>query len=101
MLSATEERIRRDVVAAIDHLLREEMGEFGLKAVSVSAAEDHDGDPVLMVEAEYGPDGAPVEPRKVARLATKLRELLWNLGERRFPHIRHHFASDQRIAGYS
>jgi hypothetical protein len=89
-----------EVVAAVTEIVEREMGPFGLRAVRVTAAEDHDGDPILLVEADYRSGGKPIEPKVVAGLATKLRQRLWDMGETRFPHVRHHFSADQKVAGY-
>jgi hypothetical protein len=95
-----QNRVGGKVVAAIKKIVEQEMGPFGLRAVTVRAAEDHDGDPILLVEADYCSGGEPIEPKVVAGLATKLRQRLWDMGETRFPHVRHHFSADQKVAGY-
>lgn len=89
--------VREDVIAAIETIVRQEMEPFGLKSVKVTAAEDHDGDPTLAIDAEYRSAGRAIDPRVVAGLVTKLRNRLWDLGEMRFPYIRHHFSSRQKV----
>lgn len=95
-----DETIREDVVGAIEDVLRRDMRSYGLSAVRVSAGEDHDGDPILIVDADYQSGGRPIDPKAVAALVSKLQTRLWAMGERRFAQIRHHFAHDQKIAGY-
>ncbi len=96
-----DDLIPSDVVTAVEEILRQDMGPYGLDAVRISAGEDHDGDPMLIVEADYRPGGRPIDPRIVAALVTKLRNRLWLIGEKRFAYVRHHFPADQKIAGYS
>jgi hypothetical protein len=94
------DKVGDDIVAAVTEIVGREMGPFGLRAVTVRAAEDHDGDAILLVEADYRSGGKPIEPKVVAGLTTKLRRRLWDMGETRFPHIRHHFSGRQKVAGY-
>ncbi len=89
------------VVAAVQATVRGEMEPFNLRSVRVTAAEDHDGDPILFIDADYESGGRPIEPEVVAGLVTKLRNRLWDLGETRFPHIRHHFPEPPSLAGHS
>lgn len=93
----THSPINEDVAAAIEEIVRREMGPFGLREVTIKPGEDHDGDPVLWVETSYTLDGQPIEPDVVAGLVSKLRERLWALGETRFPHVRHRFLDEQKV----
>ena len=97
----TRETISKSVAASVREIVGREMKPFGLVSVDVTAAEDHDGDPILWIDANYGPGGDPIEREVVAGLVTKLRDRLWDLGETRFPHVRHHFLEEQRVAGDS
>lgn len=89
-----------EVVDTIEEVVRAEMDRFGLDRVTVTPGEDHDGDPILLIEAHYRLSDQPVEPKVMAGLATKLRDRLWSLGETRFPHVRHHFAEQQKVVGF-
>jgi hypothetical protein len=80
-----------EVVALIERTVRESMSPFGLKSVEVEPGEDHDGDPVIFVEANYDLSGTPIDTEVTARLTSVLRDRLWEAGERRFPHIHHNF----------
>jgi len=73
------------------------MQPFGLKSVDVRAGEDHDGDPVIFVEAHYELSETPVETMAIIGLLGILRERLWNTGEKRFPHVRHRFDERQEV----
>lgn len=85
------------IVALIREVVRESMEGFGLHAVSVRAGQDHDGDPVLFVEADYNLTDTPIDMVVTAALTTKLRDRLWEAGETRFPHVRHMFPEHQKI----
>lgn len=89
--------VNSEIMALIEQTVREMMGPFGLKSVSVRAGEDHDGDPVIFVEAHYGLSETPVDLEVTSALATTLRSRLWEHGEVRFPHIRHKFNENQKV----
>lgn len=94
------EPVSQEVVDAITRIVGEEMAPFGLRNVTVTPGEDHDGDPILEVAAYYDPRGLPIDTKVVAGLGLKLRDRLWDLGETRFPHLRHHFDERQKVVGY-
>lgn len=85
------------IVELIRDTVRESMQAFGLRGVSVRVGEDHDGDPVLFVEADYDLTDTPIDTAVTAGLTTKLRDKLWAVGETRFPHIRHKFPEEQKV----
>lgn len=89
--------IRSEIVELIKGTVQESMGPFGLKAVNVQSGEDHDGDPVIFVEAEYDLSDTPIDTAVTAKLTSILRDRLWAADERRFPHIRHKFDEKQKI----
>ncbi|MGH6719851.1 MAG: hypothetical protein ACREER_11075 [Alphaproteobacteria bacterium] len=91
--------VPKKVKDAIKRIIRREVGRFGLRDVRVSPGEDHDGDPVLMVNVDYDETEVPVDTKVVAGLTTKIQDELWRLGEERFAHLHHHFSEDQRVAG--
>jgi hypothetical protein len=94
------ETVDRDIVELIERTVRDTMGPFGLRRVEVRAGEDHDGDPVIFVEAQYDLSERPIDPRVTAKLTTTLRDRLWERGEFRFPHVRHKFDERQKVVGY-
>lgn len=96
-----DEPISPDVMTAIQDLIRQDMGRYGLREVSIRASTDHDGDPVLRIDASYDPVDEPIDPNDVSELLSRLRDRLWAMNERRFPHIRHHFSEQQKVVGYS
>lgn len=86
-----------EIVELIERTVQENMRYFGLKSVDVRAGEDHDGDPVIFVEAQYDLSKTPVDTMVIAELISLLRGRLWKAGERRFPHIRHKFDEKQEV----
>lgn len=85
------------IVNLIKATVHESMQTFGLHEISVRAGEDHDGEPVLFIEAEYDLMDTPIDTTVTAALTTKLRDKLWAAGETRFPHIRHKFPEAQKV----
>lgn len=86
-----------EIVELVRDTIRESMQAFGFRDVSVRAGEDHDGEPVLFIEAGYELSDTPIDTAVTASLTTKLRDKLWGAGETRFPHIRHKFPEAQKI----
>ena len=96
-MNNVSEAVTIEAVEIVKQTIRESMGPFGLRDVHVRAGEDHDGDPVLFIEALYDLSETPVDPSVTARLVSILRDRLWKFGERRFPHIRHKFDEHQEV----
>ena len=93
--------IQQPVVDAVVALIRKEVGRFGLRDVRVVPATDFDGEPAIFVHADYEAEGDPVDTKITSRLVSKVCDIVWNLGETRFPYLKHHFNEDQKIAGLS
>ena len=91
-------RIDENIVELIKQTVRESMEPFGLRDVNVRAGEDHDGDPVIFVEAQYDLSERPIDTDVTAQLISILRGRLWERGETRFPHIRHRFDERQKVS---
>jgi hypothetical protein len=92
-----DDSIERRIVELIEQTVRERMEPFGLTTVDVRAGEDHDGDPVIFVEAHYDFSETPVDTMVILELDGVLWERLWNAGEKRFPHVRHEFDERQEV----
>lgn len=73
------------------------MERYGLRSLNVRAGEDHDGDPVIFVDGEYNFSEMPIDTSVTADLTSILRDRLWAVGEKRFPHIRHKFDERQKV----
>jgi hypothetical protein len=89
--------IQPEIVKLIERTVRESMQPFGLKSVDVRAGEDHDGDPVIFVEAHYDLIKTPIDTMIILELDGILWERLWNAGEKRFAHVRHRFDERQEV----
>ena len=96
-----KDEIPDEIRAAINEMLWQEVGAYGLHKVTAKVGADHDGDPVIWVDADYEAKGEPINPKAFAALVSKLRGKLWGMGEERFPHIRHHFSEKQKILGFA
>jgi hypothetical protein len=91
-------RVEPEVVEAIRRVLGERLQDLGFREARVYPGEDHDGEPVLFIEAHYGLREAPVDVTPTFGLHRALREALAEVGETRFPHVRHRFDERQRVA---
>ena len=99
MISRAEStEIEPQVKRTIERVLRKRLAAFGLNRTKIRAGWDHEGDPVLFVDAYYKRLDRPIEAKATFGLPTELRTALAELGESRFPYIRHHFDEHQKIA---
>ena len=90
--------VQPELVELIQQTVRDSMAPFGLKSVTVRAGEDHDGDPVIFVDAAYDLSETPIDSTVTYALNGKVSRLLLEAGEPRFPHIRHRFHELQKVA---
>jgi hypothetical protein len=86
------------LVEQIKRTVHEAMEPFGLRSVEVLAGEDHDGDPVIFVEAQYDLSERPLELGVTSELSSVVNDLVWNSGETRFAHVWHKFHEKQTVA---
>jgi hypothetical protein len=86
------------LVEQIKLTVYEVMEPFGLRSVAVRAGEDHDGDPVIFVEAQYDLSERPLELGVTAKLSSVINDLVWSSGETRFAHVWHKFHEQQTVA---
>jgi hypothetical protein len=91
--------IKPKVKAAIERILRANLSRYGFVGATIEPREDHDGDPAIFVDAQYQLSDEPVDSRVTLATLSMLRDRLINLGEDRFPYLRHHFAEGQQVLG--
>ncbi len=89
--------VDKHIVDVITDTMRDSTQVVGLTDVRVQDGLDHDGEPVLFIEVTYDLSDTPIDVSATASLTTKLRDRLWAVGEKRFPHIRHKFSDLQKI----
>ena len=89
-----------EVKAAIEQILRKNLTRYGFVRATVEPGEDHDGDPVLFINAEYKLSEEPVDPEVTFATRSELDRKLIALGELRFPHLRHQFHEAQKVRGF-
>ena len=90
-MSTKPEKLSPEVVAAIDAILRSRMARWGYTLADIRPGYDHDGDPVVHVDAHYALRPEPLDPRATRGLTGEVIEAIQALGEERFPLIRHRF----------
>jgi len=84
---------------AADEVLRAAVGRFGFREAKISAGPDHDGEPALFVDALYDLSLEPVDSRATIEAQVSLHRRLRELGETRFPYVRHRFREGQALLG--
>ena len=97
-IDTKETDVDEDVKAAIEGVLRRRLGAYGYRSADIRVATDRDGDPILMIDVRYSRIDGAVSSKATFGLVTQLRDALSKLREGRFPHVRHHFDEEQKIA---
>jgi hypothetical protein len=93
-----EQTISNSTKSAVEKVLRDRLGQAGFSGADIRADRDSDGDPILLVDVKYAYSDKPINSKLTYGLSTEVRKALGALGETRFPHIRHHFDEQQKIA---
>jgi hypothetical protein len=75
--------------AAIDTVVREQLGRFGVRDIEAIEAEDAGGDPIIQVRVHYNDPASEPYPRIASETLTKLNDRLFELREPRFAYLRH------------
>ena len=95
---AKDSQVDTKVRKAVEEVLRDRLADYGYTGVNVAPGQDRDGDPVLLVDVRYKALDKPIASKETFGLVTAIRQQLARIGETRFPHIRHHFDEQQKIA---
>jgi hypothetical protein len=93
-----EQTISNSTKTAVEKVLRDRLGQSGYSSADIRADRDSDGDPILLVDVKYVYSDKPINSKLTYGLSTEMRKVLTALGETRFPHVRHHFDEQQKIA---
>jgi len=96
-MQETAHPVDPEIVALIERTIHEAMDPFGLRSVELRPGADHDGDPVIFVEAEYDLSERPLELGVTGKLSSVLWERLRKAGEMRFAHVWHKFHENQKV----
>ena len=100
MTAFTYERdLDHPVSAEVEPTIFNVLNSQGLDGVRMNPGLDHDGDPVLFVHLKFRLMELGIDTRLLSDSAISLRRTLWEMGERRFPHLCYDFHDDQRILG--
>lgn len=82
----------------IQSVIRDRLGQAGVGEARIRADEDHDGDPIIVIDVNHPYSDEPYDPRIGFGLTGEVQAALLAEGEERFPHVRHHFDDAQQIA---
>ncbi|MGE8131660.1 hypothetical protein ACQKQD_32380 [Methylobacterium sp. NPDC080182] len=75
--------------AAIEEVVQDELGRFGVREIEVRPDEDHDGDPAIYVVIHYAAVDADPDPENMSNTMFKLNNRLYAMNEKRFAHVSH------------
>jgi hypothetical protein len=80
----------------IEDILRKELGPHGLDYVTVTAAEDHAGEPALFIDAFLKPNTQLIEAKIYGKAHKALSDALLSQGDGRFPYLFLRHPDDER-----
>ena len=92
-------KISAEITHKIRRFLKQEVGHYALCSVEMKVGEDHDGDPVLFIDAWYDLSPTRVDTKQVVRTSARLHDLARGMKLTIFPYLRHHFDEAQKIVG--
>lgn len=101
MVAAKKKQLPPNIEKAIRRVLASRLKKFGFEDAEIAAGVDHDGDPVIFIDAHYRLTDEPVDPDATLATLMELRRKLIHDGEDRFPHLRHHFDAKQKVKGFA
>jgi hypothetical protein len=85
--------VRHAIQAALDDMLK----HYAVRQTDIQPGQDHDGDPVIHVHTYVDRNEVPVDIQGLLALDDRIWKEVWDLGEERFVHVRHHWDMDQPI----
>ncbi len=100
MPATSRSTVDPELARAIEAILQERLGRFGLERVEVRGGVDHAGEPAIFVDAWYRLVDEPIDPEVLAEGRLAILDLLAERGDERFPYLRNHFDEKQRVAGF-
>jgi hypothetical protein len=87
-----------DLTVELRQFLKAELANLAVSKIDVEYSQDHEGDSIINVIVRHKLSDKPFNPSALFRVDGQVRDLAWNLGERRFVHVRHLFDKKQKIA---
>jgi hypothetical protein len=86
-------KIKRQIASIIDDMLK----HYDLETCGVEVAEDASGDEAIFVDLCYKLSPREFDPVIISDVRSAVREMLLANNEIRFPYIRHHLQSGQKV----
>ena len=97
-MAGVREKVSEDVRNAITRVLHDNLRLHGFQGAMITDGLDHDGDPVIFVEAQFDLVPEPIDPAITFGITQQVRDAIGELGETRVPNIRYKFLDDQVVA---
>lgn len=86
-VSSRNAAVSEDAIRVARETVLGSLAPFGVEDIAVRPGTDHDGDPVLFIEAGYGANRQPMDGQAFLQMLVELQARLAAVGEDRFPHI--------------
>ena len=97
-MAKVKDEVDKKTRETVERVLRNRLGQQGLREVAVRAGADHDGNPVLFMVARFDLVPEPIDPAFTVGISVAVSDALDEIGETRFPHITYDLHDDQVFA---
>lgn len=83
----------------ISETVNEHLQGYKVTACNIDAYETSDGEAAISVGVCYDVGQEVIDPELTRSLLTKLNEVLLEIGDERFPYIRHYLTDEHQVVG--
>ncbi|HEV2748762.1 MAG TPA: hypothetical protein VGW34_15880 [Allosphingosinicella sp.] len=95
--NANTSAVDQDTVETLQSAALEGFGEAGVENVDVVIANDHTGEPAIMVQVKHHLVPKPLSLKLIFEGDRAVRDAAWQKGERRFVYIVHQYDEKQEV----
>jgi hypothetical protein len=92
-MTALEQATRTKIEAIIDGMLQ----QYDLETCGIEVARDSSGDEAIFIDICYRLNAIEFDASAINAVRSAVRSMLIENGEERFPYIRHHLPSGQKV----
>lgn len=95
---ASQKIVDTHLADEIETVIREAVPDQDITVCGLVESKDEDGEAHLVIDLCYVPSDMPIRPENNARMLFRVRQLLADRGDTRFPYIYHNLPEGQPVA---
>jgi hypothetical protein len=89
--------VDQETVETLQCAAREGFGEAGVENIDVVIANDHTGEPAIVVQVKHHLVHRPLNLKRIFEGDRAVRDAAWRQGERRFVYVVHQYDEKQEV----